>query len=98
MVVFFFQAEDGIRDKLVTGVQTCALPISNFHSLPTLRGKSRSRYPGDAERLPSLPMTAMTAQFAFRTERHPGHSRSGMFSVTMEPSSTATTRVVRPSE
>src|SRR3989441_13337370 len=24
---FFFQAEDGIRDKLVTGVQTCALPI-----------------------------------------------------------------------
>src|SRR3989441_12670470 len=32
--VFFFQAEDGIRDKLVTGVQTCALPISlgrRFH-------------------------------------------------------------------
>src|SRR6266404_9115130 len=27
---FFFQAEDGIRDKLVTGVQTCALPISAF--------------------------------------------------------------------
>src|SRR6266849_9405112 len=26
--VFFFQAEDGIRDPLVTGVQTCALPIS----------------------------------------------------------------------
>src|SRR3989441_219898 len=25
---YFFQAEDGIRDKLVTGVQTCALPIS----------------------------------------------------------------------
>ena len=27
-VVFFFQAEDGIRDYDVTGVQTCALPIS----------------------------------------------------------------------
>src|SRR2546425_11928963 len=27
---FFFQAEDGIRDKLVTGVQTCALPISRL--------------------------------------------------------------------
>src|SRR5205823_10843220 len=27
---FFFQAEDGIRDKLVTGVQTCALPILSF--------------------------------------------------------------------
>src|SRR5438309_10040001 len=26
--VFFFQAEDGIRDGTVTGVQTCALPIS----------------------------------------------------------------------
>src|SRR5207237_2680980 len=26
--VFFFQAEDGIRDSSVTGVQTCALPIS----------------------------------------------------------------------
>src|SRR5256885_7957151 len=27
LVVFFFQAEDGIRDYKVTGVQTCALPI-----------------------------------------------------------------------
>src|SRR5688500_20228187 len=29
MFVFFFQAEDGIRDYKVTGVQTCALPISD---------------------------------------------------------------------
>src|SRR5699024_11633489 len=28
-LIFFFQAEDGIRDRNVTGVQTCALPISN---------------------------------------------------------------------
>src|SRR2546427_8015467 len=28
LCVFFFQAEDGIRDLTVTGVQTCALPIS----------------------------------------------------------------------
>src|SRR5256885_4647580 len=28
--VFFFQAEDGIRDYKVTGVQTCALPISEY--------------------------------------------------------------------
>src|SRR5256885_7724567 len=28
LVFFFFQAEDGIRDYKVTGVQTCALPIS----------------------------------------------------------------------
>src|SRR3989440_4315345 len=30
---FFFQAEDGIRDLIVTGVQTCALPISNARDL-----------------------------------------------------------------
>src|SRR5436190_12398187 len=29
---FFFQAEDGIRDHCVTGVQTCALPISSARS------------------------------------------------------------------
>src|SRR5260370_32831893 len=29
--VFFFQAEDGIRDSSVTGVQTCALPICNIY-------------------------------------------------------------------
>src|SRR5215217_8405483 len=28
MIFFFFQAEDGIRDIGVTGVQTCALPVS----------------------------------------------------------------------
>ena len=32
MFFFFFQAEDGIRDTSVTGVQTCALPI---YSRPT---------------------------------------------------------------
>src|SRR2546428_7181774 len=29
---FFFQAEDGIRDLIVTGVQTCALPISDTYN------------------------------------------------------------------
>ena len=33
LIIFFFQAEDGIRDRLVTGVQTCALPISLLSSL-----------------------------------------------------------------
>src|SRR5699024_11459683 len=34
---FFFQAEDGIRDRNVTGVQTCALPISSgYWSASTL--------------------------------------------------------------
>src|SRR2546429_3384686 len=31
---FFFQAEDGIRDVAVTGVQTCALPISITIGMP----------------------------------------------------------------
>src|SRR5438093_10151264 len=36
---FFFQAEDGIRDWSVTGVQTCALPISSgARSAPRLHG------------------------------------------------------------
>src|SRR2546421_1186515 len=30
LIFFFFQAEDGIRDLIVTGVQTCALPIFLF--------------------------------------------------------------------
>src|SRR5690606_40313595 len=38
--VFFFQAEDGIRDFHVTGVQTCALPISD---LPRARQWLRER-------------------------------------------------------
>src|SRR6266481_4785638 len=33
-VFFFFQAEDGIRDGTVTGVQTCALPISAMPTPP----------------------------------------------------------------
>src|SRR6266853_5185345 len=32
---FFFQAEDGIRDLTMTGVQTCALPILNLNTLRT---------------------------------------------------------------
>src|SRR6266576_3245164 len=34
---FFFQAEDGIRDLYVTGVQTCALPICWTYELPALQ-------------------------------------------------------------
>src|SRR5690349_23903742 len=38
--VFFFQAEDGIRDLYVTGVQTCALPISPCKARATVRSSS----------------------------------------------------------
>src|SRR2546430_17742086 len=46
---FFFQAEDGIRDLTVTGVQTCALPISVAHA------KFKSLL-GFGELLPRLPL------------------------------------------
>src|SRR5256885_10032875 len=57
-VFFFFQAEDGIRDYKVTGVQTCALPI--FFGLPAVAEAFESIAAGrpDAraalERLPRL--------------------------------------------
>src|SRR5258708_26737265 len=38
---FFFQAEDGIRDDLVTGVQTCALPIYHRRDGDVLPGQRR---------------------------------------------------------
>src|SRR5258706_8782599 len=40
---FFFQAEDGIRDWSVTGVQTCALPISARRGLRPGRRRSPLR-------------------------------------------------------
>src|SRR5258708_21930502 len=40
---FFFQAEDGIRDDLVTGVQTCALPICRNVTLWPRLGPKQSR-------------------------------------------------------
>src|SRR5262249_56011525 len=50
---FFFQAEDGIRDWSVTGVQTCALPISNINNviarrqpLPRVGGTGLPASPG----------------------------------------------------
>src|SRR5438876_115485 len=45
---FFFQAEDGIRDGRVTGVQTCALPISEGADAPLdlSRGAADNRRDG----------------------------------------------------
>src|SRR5260364_188917 len=40
---FFFQAEDGRRDDLVTGVQTCALPILFAHGFLTADGQKAVR-------------------------------------------------------
>src|SRR2546427_11265083 len=48
---FFFQAEDGIRDLTVTGVQTCALPISVIGSGGLDRGAIFDLFPNLRERL-----------------------------------------------
>src|SRR5207245_8607403 len=61
-VFFFFQAEDGIRDATVTGVQTCALPIlepplcrlasvRTEDGLPRERRRSGQRMDADDERI-----------------------------------------------
>src|SRR3989475_4095541 len=47
---FFFQAEDGIRDLTVTGVQTCALPISPFLRANELTGTDPDRLPEEKAR------------------------------------------------
>src|SRR5437868_13638036 len=57
---FFFQAEDGIRDRNVTGVQTCALPIF-YHPRPGVGGRCIRRRPAACHAL----------DFARRTPRHP---------------------------
>src|SRR5687767_15281118 len=61
-VFFFFQAEDGIRDKLVTGVQTCALPICGAWN-------AFGKAPSPPSRLP--------ARFGLASSSPPGTPRSG---------------------
>src|SRR5260370_17156044 len=51
VIFFFFQAEDGIRDSSVTGVQTCALPISGRRRIP--RHRHDARLPFECRRLRS---------------------------------------------
>src|SRR2546425_12417626 len=67
-IFFFFQAEDGIRDKLVTGVQTCALPISPSRR----RGRDASRRPGQHARCATPPVPAREER-----SRAPPHAALG---------------------
>src|SRR5436190_2505240 len=45
-IFFFFQAEDGIRDHCVTGVQTCALPIYRNRVRISMRFRSEGEEEG----------------------------------------------------
>src|SRR5438094_4170631 len=64
LVFFFFQAEDGIRDRTVTGVQTCALPISIAW---------RGRRPCWASSSPGTPSPSTAPRWSFSV---PGRPRS----------------------
>src|SRR5690348_18217274 len=59
MFLFFFQAEDGIRDGRVTGVQTCALPILRLLLGPAADGQLR--LPRDRVRRPAAGLLAVRA-------------------------------------
>src|SRR3989441_3633290 len=87
LIFFFFQAEDGIRDKLVTGVQTCALPILSGARAAAVRWQvpyflhpddARSPYDDAPGRLAYQPMTdGDTIAFgraALRVAHVPGHT------------------------
>src|SRR6266704_3040646 len=57
VVFFFFQAEDGIRDRNVTGVQTCALPISageEIRETGLFTGETERTYPRSEEHTSEL--------------------------------------------
>src|SRR5437867_649899 len=62
---FFFQAEDGIRDRTVTGVQTCALPIYGFTNIMQ----------GDVEKVRHLTIDDVS-RIHFRGGSHLGIARA----------------------
>src|SRR5690606_41093178 len=71
---FFFQAEDGIRDFHVTGVQTCALPISESGKINRMHGDSRDRWMVGlaTTNLPaSLPVNPLFPPIPRRTTKKP---------------------------
>src|SRR2546422_3007882 len=75
-LIFFFQAEDGIRDVAVTGVQTCALPISlGERILEIFRGAGAEIVAEDLGTVPdfvraSLARLSVPGFRVFRWERH----------------------------
>src|SRR5438046_5970978 len=84
-IFFFFQAEDGIRDWSVTGVQTCALPISasctrRFH-LTAIGGRITDGYSGTTRRCSSrlftIPRPTDTPAVCGRAERRSEERRVG---------------------
>src|SRR2546428_11950237 len=74
-MLFFFQAEDGIRDLIVTGVQTCALPISHSRSCPWQASARRAGTIGTAGSLRRLAPAGFGANGSGRTKIGRGSGR-----------------------
>src|SRR2546430_13707161 len=72
---FFFQAEDGIRDLTVTGVQTCALPIWGWRE--DMREVEQFKWiRADARRLLLVATACAGAASAQRSEEHTSELQS----------------------
>src|SRR6266404_8066083 len=67
---FFFQAEDGIRDKLVTGVQTCALPISCGEEFRHIQRSPRKTRRGEVNREATRPGCHPASRKEGTNEKH----------------------------
>src|SRR5690606_41054878 len=66
-VIFFFQAEDGIRDFHVTGVQTCALPISWAFPYTLISCANADKKRLKVDLLAAFPVAACQAALALPT-------------------------------
>src|SRR5437879_13815185 len=76
-VFFFFQAEDGIRDTSVTGVQTCALPISPVRLAAVPAGLRGPGGDGHDRRRPLTGVGAHGARIVALSERRSEERRVG---------------------
>src|SRR6266508_5435066 len=86
-ILFFFQAEDGIRDGHVTGVQTCALPILGIEPKPVMIGATTTTRPHPAAR------SALVAdRMPPSTQRRPLMVTGGQTPGTAQLAPTASTR------
>src|SRR2546428_10816995 len=80
LLYFFFQAEDGIRDLIVTGVQTCALPISSWAAMPLPQSRTSGAPPvsaGGSSTRTGRPTTSASSQ-PTRSSSAPGSDRKSV--------------------